>query len=225
MDIWRRRRFETAGAGGDTAVAVPSPVQGKKVHNIRMHSDDSRTVTWLLHRAAQGDVPARDKLYAVLYRELSRIARSHLSRAGTVSLDAPAILHDSFMRMEGTVPQGEFANRKVFFGYASAVMRNVIVDYVRERRAQKRGAGERELTLNTGIVETVLAEDGVLDLHEALTQLERIDLRSYRVVEMRYFGGMTEAEIAEVLDVSVPTVKRDWRKARAYLFDYLRDDA
>jgi RNA polymerase sigma factor (TIGR02999 family) len=188
-----------------------------------MDSDDCRTITRLLHRAAQGDLPARDKLYSALYRELSRIARSHLSRAGTISLDAPAILHDSFMRMEGTAPQGEFANRRVFFGYASTVMRNVIVDYVRERRAQKRGAGERELTLNTGIVETVLAEEDILDLHEALCDLERVDPRSHRVVEMRYFAGMTEEEIAGVLDVSVPTVKRDWRKARAYLFDYLRD--
>jgi RNA polymerase sigma factor (TIGR02999 family) len=214
-----------AGVGRDAVVAVLFPAQGKNVHNIAMDSDDSRTITRLLHRAALGDLPARDKLYSTLYRELSRIARSHLSRAGTISLDAPAILHDSFMRMEGKVPQGEFANRKVFFGYASTVMRNVIVDYVRERRAQKRGAGERELTLNTGIAETILAEDGILDLHEALSELERIDPRGRRVVEMRYFAGMTEEEIANVLEVSVPTVKRDWRKARAYLFDYLRDDA
>jgi RNA polymerase sigma factor (TIGR02999 family) len=188
-----------------------------------MEPADSRTITRLLQHAATGDQPAVDRLYTALYRELSRLARSHLARAGTISLDAPAVLHDAFIRIAKTALPGEFPNRKVFFGYASTVMRTVVVDYVRERRAQKRGSGERELTLNTGIAETVLAEDKLLGLHEALTQLARIDQRSHRVVEMRYFGGLTEEEVADVLDVSVPTVKRDWRKARAFLFEYLQD--
>ena len=188
-----------------------------------MQPDDSRTITRLLQHAATGGQPALDRLYDALYRELSRLARSHLARVGTISLDAPALLHDAFIRITSTSQPGEFHNRKVFFGYASTVMRTVIVDYVRERRAQKRGGGERELTLNTGIAEAVLGEDKLLGLHEALTQLARIDPRSHRVVEMRYFGGLTEEEVADVLDVSVPTVKRDWRKARAFLFEYLQD--
>lgn len=188
-----------------------------------MDPDDSRTITRLLQRVAEGDKPALESLYSALYRELSRLARSHLARVGTITLDPPAVLHDAFIRIANTGEPGQFPNRKVFFGYASAVMRTVVVDYVRERRAQKRGGGERDLTLNTGVAETVLAEDQLIGLHEALNQLARIDDRCHRVVEMRYFGGLTEEEVAEVLDVSLPTVKRDWRKARAFLFDYLQE--
>ena len=188
-----------------------------------MEPEDGRTITRLLQRVADGDQPALESLYSALYRELSRLARSHLARAGTITLDPPAVLHDAFIRIVGTGEPGQFPNRKVFFGYASAVMRTVVVDYVRERRAQKRGGGERDLTLNTGIAESVMAEDQLIGLHEALNQLARIDDRCYRVVEMRYFGGLTEEEVAEVLDVSLPTVKRDWRKARAFLFDYLQE--
>jgi RNA polymerase sigma factor (TIGR02999 family) len=111
------------------------------------------------------------------------------------------------------------AQRKAFFAYASHVMRSVIVDYVRERRAQKRGGGEAMITLTTGVAEESIGEDAIAHLHEALKALEQIDARAHLVVEMRYFGGMTEEEIADLLEVSVPTVKRDWRKARALLFD------
>ena len=190
-----------------------------------METADLQSITQLLQSAARGDTLARDQLYALLYGQLSRLARSHLSRAGTISLDAPAIIHDSFMRIEKSVGKPDFVNRKVFFAYASTVMRNVIIDYVRERRARKRNSGEREVTLDTGVVDSVIAEDRLLELQEALVELERTDQRCHRVVEMRYFAGLTEEEIADVLEVSVPTVKRDWRKARAFLFDYLREAA
>ena len=91
----------------------------------------------------------------------------------------------------------------------------MIVDYVRERKAQKRGGGEAMVTLTTGVAGENVAEDVIGPLHEALKSLEQIDARAHRVVEMRYFAGMTEEEIADLLEVSVPTVKRDWRKARA----------
>lgn len=185
-------------------------------------ADDAQEITQLLHRAARGDAPARDQLYAALYRELSRLARRHLATSGTISLDASAVLHDAFLRISAAQTSGEFVNRREFFGYASAVMRNVIVDYVRQRQAHKRGSGERQLTLNTALAESLVADDGILDLHEALAALERIDARCHHVVEMRYFGGLTEEEIADVLAISVPTVKRDWRKARAFLFQHLQ---
>ena len=98
-------------------------------------------------------------------------------------------------------------------------MRTVIVDYVRERHAQKRGGGDALITLTTGVEGVVIEEHSLGHLHDALKSLEKIDARSHLVVEMRYFGGMTEEEIADLLAVSVPTVKRDWRKARAFLFD------
>jgi len=157
-------------------------------------------------------------LDARVYAELMRLARSQLARAGTMSLDAPSLVHEAFLRFQG---QGAIASaqRNVFFAYSARVMRAVLVDYVRERHAQKRGGGERMLTLTTGIPGVSVGEDGVERLHEVLQALQKIDPRSHQVVELRYFGGLTEQEIADVLDVSVPTVKRDWRKARAFLFD------
>jgi RNA polymerase sigma factor (TIGR02999 family) len=178
-------------------------------------------VTQLLHQAAAGDMAARDHLYAALYPELMRIARAHVARAGTVSLAPPALLHEAYLRVAARGAT-DLANRRVFFAYASTVMRNVIIDYVRERRAQKRGGGASMITLHTGIADEAIAEESIEGLADALAALEKIDPRSHRVVEMRYFGGLTEEEIAASLAVSVPTVKRDWRKARAFLFDALR---
>lgn len=154
------------------------------------------------------------------YSELMRLARSQLGRSGTMSLDAPSLVHEAYLRLahQGVI---ELAQRKVFFAYASHVMRAVIVDYLRERHALKRGGGEPMITLTTGIPGVDIDGATVDDLHEALKTLARIDQRSHLVVEMRYFAGLTEEEIAEVLEVSVPTVKRDWRKARAFLFDAL----
>jgi len=178
-------------------------------------------ITLLMQQASSGDAAARNRLYAALYPDLMRIARAHLSRAGTVSLDARGLLHEAFLRLNRGTGEAR-ANQRIFMGYASAVMRNVIIDYVRERAAQKRGGGTRMLTLTTGIAGEAIGEDAFEDLHEAMMALERIDPRSHHVVEMRYFGGLTEEEIAATLDVSVPTVKRDWRKARAFLFDRLQ---
>ena len=182
----------------------------------------AQTLTRLIDAARLGDLQARDRLYQVLYRDLSRIARGHLARSGA-TLDPAAVIHDSFLRMERSVGDGEFPHRKHFLGYASTVMRSVIVDYVRERKAGKRGGGEAEVTLNTGVAELIADEGGVLDIHEALSGLAQVDPRCHQVVEMRYFGGLTEEEVAGALGVSVPTVKRDWRKARAFLFDSLRN--
>jgi RNA polymerase sigma factor (TIGR02999 family) len=158
--------------------------------------------------------------HALIYSELMRMARSQLARAGTMSLDAPSLVHEAWLRFER---QGAIATaqRNVFFAYSARVMRAVIVDHVRHRGAQKRGSGEAKLTLTTGLHGLSFGEDGIEPLHEALQALEKLDQRSHQVVELRYFGGLSEEEIAGVLDVSVPTVKRDWRKARAFLFDVL----
>jgi RNA polymerase sigma factor (TIGR02999 family) len=161
-------------------------------------------------------------LDARVYAELMRLARSQLARAGTMSLDAPSLVHEAYLRFQA---QGAIASaqRNVFFAYSAQVMRTVIVDYVRERHALKRGGGEPMMTLTTGIPGVSVGEDGVERLHEVLQALQKIDPRSHQVVELRYFGGLTEQEIADVLAVSVPTVKRDWRKARAFLFDAIGD--
>ena len=108
--------------------------------------------------------------------------------------------------------------------YASRVMRSVIIDYVRAREAERRGGGLKMLTLNTGIEARALTEPDLLSLGDALDSLQRIDDRAHWVVEMRYFGGMEIEEIAEVLEISPATVKRDWQKARAYLLQFIRPE-
>lgn len=153
-----------------------------------------------------------------VYAELMRLARAQLSRAGTLSLDAPMLVHESYLRFhrQGAVAEAE---RRQFYAYAAQVMRTVIVDYVRARCAQRRGGGEAPVTLTTGVAGTVIGENGIERLHESMQALNAIDPRAHQIVELRYFGGLTEAEIAQVIGVSVPTIKRDWRKARAFLYD------
>jgi len=177
-------------------------------------------VTQLLRRASAGDEAARVPLYRLLYPELMGLAHSHLARSGTLSLDATALLHEAYLRLtERTVLPD--ANQRVFFAYASKVMRSVIIDYVRERGAQKRGGAVANITLNTDLADLLFADSQISDVDNALEVLEKIDERACRVVEMRYFGGMTDDDIASVLGISPATVRRDWRKARAFLYQQL----
>jgi RNA polymerase sigma factor (TIGR02999 family) len=174
----------------------------------------------MLPEQASMEIATLQGLDRSIYSELMRMARAQLGRGGTLSLDAPSLVHEAYLRFANQRVIAS-THRKVFFAYASRVMRTVIIDYVRERRAQKRGGGESMITLTTGVDGVVVDEESIGQLHEALKSLEKIDARSHLVVEMRYFGGMTEEEIADLLEVSVPTVKRDWRKARAFLFDMI----
>ena len=178
-------------------------------------------ITQLIDSLAAGKPEAGDQFYPLVYDELRRLARSHLRRQATLThLDAPALVHEAYLRLtqRGALSA---ANRNAFFAYASAVMRSVIVDYVRERGAQKRGSDMGFDTLVTGLASDVFVAEEISALHEALEQLKRIDARLHDVVEMRYFGGLTLEDIAEVRGVSSMTVKRDWQKARAYLFEVL----
>jgi RNA polymerase sigma factor (TIGR02999 family) len=176
-------------------------------------------LTVLLQRATAGDCEARDPLYRLLYPELMRLARGHLSRAGTVSLDARGLLHEAYLRL-GDGQNAPNANRRVFFAYASKVMRSVVIDYLRERGAQKRGQGARSVTMSHA-ADSIFAKHPLPEIEDALNALARVDERAFRVVEMRYFAGLSEEEVAEALQVSLATVGRDWRKARAFLYEQL----
>ena len=177
-------------------------------------------VTELLQRAAAGDSSARDPLYRILYPLLMRLARGHLARVATTSLDASGVLHEAFLRLNQTQRLPD-ENRNTFLAYASTVMHSVIVDYVRAKYAKKRGGDWFAVTLSGDLQGSIFGNFSVLEIEDALRALERSNERAFRVVEMRYFGGMSEAEIAVVLDVSLPTVKRDWSKARAFLYERL----
>ena len=172
-------------------------------------------ITGLLELCSNGDTNAKDKVYSALYNDLTRLARSQLARSGPLTLDPSSIVHEAWLRSAAITPP---SNRQQFFAYASACMRSVIVDHIRERRAQKRGGGRFAVTLTTAVIEECGTEPDVLDLDDALKKLEKIDLRSHDVVQMRFFGGMKYEEIADALSVSTPTVKRDLVAARAFLF-------
>jgi RNA polymerase sigma factor (TIGR02999 family) len=180
-------------------------------------------LTELLERIQAGDTKARDALFAAAYSELHRLAHARLRDGGrNTVLDTTCLVHESYLRF---VRAGELRaeDRRAFFAYASQVMRSVIVNSVRDRVALKRGGDQPPLTLATNLGGNVADdEETVLAVHEALEVLEKTEPRLAQVAQMRYFGGYSEQEIAETLDVTERTVQRDWEKARLILAMALR---
>jgi RNA polymerase sigma factor (TIGR02999 family) len=175
-------------------------------------------LTQLLASAREGDERASRQAYARVYEELRKLARAKLRPHATMTLlDTTSLVHESFLRFVES-GQMRFADRGHFFAYAARVMRSVIVDFAREKLAERRGGGQAALTLNTAIAESAGGSDeDVVRVHDALEVLAQVNPRLASVVEMRYFGGYSEREIAEALGVAERTVKRDWEKARLLL--------
>lgn len=180
-------------------------------------------ITSLLRAAAGGENQAFDRLAPLVYGDLRRLARSHLRRLGNLTLlDTNGLVHEAWLKLQAHDGL-DFPDRKYFLGFASRVMRATAIDVARGRMAQKRGAGQLRLTLSTEAGHDIACDaDEVLRIHEALQELAQVDERLVSVVEMRYFGGLTETEIAEALDVTERTVQRDWRKARLILLASLK---
>ena len=176
----------------------------------------------LLEKATPDDPRACDALVAELYGELRALAHAKLRRQPELTLlDTTVLVHESYLRLSksGAVP---LEHKGRFLAYAARVMRSVIVDAVRERSAVRRGSGENPVTLGTDVPAPGDArESEILGVHQALEQLARIDERMVSVVEMRYFGGLSEPEIADALGVSQRTVAREWEKARLFLAQQL----
>jgi RNA polymerase sigma factor (TIGR02999 family) len=180
-------------------------------------------LTDLLGRMQGGDAAARDALFAAAYAELHRLARWRLQHGGrNTLLDTTGLVHESYLRFARA---GELRaeDRRAFFAYASQVMRSVVLNSVRERIALKRG-GDPQSPQAPGTPAGDLPgdEQTVLDVHEALKDLEKADPRLAQVAEMRYFGGYSEKEIAQTLEITERTVQRDWEKARLILAAALR---
>ena len=180
-------------------------------------------ITELLRSANGGDVVARDSLFALLYRDLHRLARSRLRQNEPITLlDTTALVHECYLRYLNARDL-EFNDRGKFFGYAAAVMRSIIVDEVRKRRAERRGGGAEQVGLETGDVAALSGDDDqIVRVHDALADLAALDQRLAQVVEMRYFAGLSEDEIAAAMGVTERTVRRDWAKARTLLFAALK---
>ncbi len=177
----------------------------------------------LLQQTSQGNEAARVQLFAVAYDELRTRARAQLRDGGrNTLLDTTVLVHESYLRF---LHAGQLtgAERGYFFSYAAQVMRSVIIDFARQRQAQRRGGDVVHLPLSTQLAEELPAsEDQLVRINEALEALQQVDGRLVRVVEMRYFAGMTEEEIALALGVTDRTVRRDWQKARLLLAAMLR---
>jgi len=156
-------------------------------------------------------------LSAEAYRHLRMIARARLRDGGReVLLDTTAVVHEAYLRLAGA--GADLAEQNAFMAYISRAMRSVIVDHARKRQAECRGGDAVMVTLTGTLAESEpAAADDIVRVHEALEELGAIDARLARVVEMRYFAGLTEAQIAQALDVSERTVRRDWEKARLLL--------
>ena len=180
-------------------------------------------ITQLLQRAGAGDAQAREQLYALLYQDLRRLARARLRRSEPVTLlDTTSLVREAYLRFFDA-RELESADRGRFFGYAASVMRSVVVDAVRKRHADRRGGSAEHVELDTGVADAVADdEQQIVRVHEALGDLAALEPRLAHVVEMRYFAGLTEADIAGALGVTERTVRRDWDKARTLLFAALK---
>ena len=175
-------------------------------------------VTQLFLSLRQGDAQAEGQLFQLLYDDLHRLARSRLRKHQTLTLlDTTSLVHEAYFRIRGD-EDWNIENRRHFFSYAAHVMRSVIVDFARAKLAERRGGEAEHIPLDTGTMQWAgQPEDDVLRVHDALTDLAKVDKRLAQVVEMRYFGGLSEAEIADNLNLSERTVRRDWEKARIML--------
>jgi RNA polymerase sigma factor (TIGR02999 family) len=183
-------------------------------------------ITRLLRLAAEGDRAALDQVYASLYPELKRVARARLRQQGRGdSMGTTTLLHESFLRLVGA-SELRLVDRRHFFAYAARTMRNIIIDNARELLADRRGGGAAHETLGGDdalqVADTSSSEE-LIRVSEALLELEKIDPELAELVDMRYFGGYTESEIAELQDVTERTIRRRWDKARAWLYVALSD--
>ena len=175
-------------------------------------------VTRLLVAWRDGQPGALDRLIPLVYDELRRQARWQLRRERfDHTLQPTALVHEAFLRLAGQ-SQAQWQNRRQFFAVASRVMRRVLVDQARARAASKRGDGLTRVALDDAVATGASPDVDVLALDQALDRLEQLDPRQARVVELRYFGGMSAAEAAEAVGLSLATVNRDWAMARAWLF-------
>lgn len=178
--------------------------------------DTASEVTILLNQLQAGNEQAANELFPIIYEELRRLAGGFMSRERSDhTLQPTALVHEAYGKLMGQ--EAPWSNRSHFMAIAATAMRRVLLDYARKRKAEKRGGGASQVTLKE---ELLLVDDRGLDilaLDQALTRLAELDERQGRVVELRFFGGLSVEEAAAVLGVSPNTVKRDWRHARAWL--------
>ena len=181
----------------------------------------SQEITQYLQDWHNGDASALDEVLPFVYNELRIIARRYRSKENNGhTLQTTEIINEAYLKLvdqSGT----DWQNRSHFFAVASRVMRNLLVDYARAKNYQKRGSGAEKVDLEDVALFTPEADNSIIELHEELDRLEKFDERKAKIVELRYFGGLSAEETGEVLGVSEITVKREWLKAKAWLYNEL----
>ena len=178
----------------------------------------SHEITEILVEWRGGDAKAMERLFPIVYNELRQQAKRYLNRERTDhTLQPTALVHEAYMRLAGTSSIA-VENRVHFFGIASRIMRQILVDHARQRNAEKRGGTAQRFSMEDLNILPEQSSGDMLALNDALNGLEKIDERKCKVVEMRFFGGLSENEIAQVLGISEKTVRRDWNFAKLWLF-------
>jgi RNA polymerase sigma factor (TIGR02999 family) len=183
-----------------------------------MGHEPPRQVTQLLQGWREGDSKALDELLPLVYKELRRLAHFQLQKErADHTLQSSALVHEAYLRLAGASPP-RWENRAHFFAIAGQLMRQILVDYARQHRAAKRGGSVCKVSLQDAMIASRETDVDVLALDDALQTLTKIDPRQGRVVELRFFAGLSVEEISVVLDVGSATVQRDWTAARAWLY-------
>lgn len=195
--------------------AIPHPI----APNVGVSS-----ITELLGDLRAGRREAFDQMLPLVYAQLRRAARRELAVRPSDSLSTTALVHELYLKFS-RAERADWRDRAHFLGVAAVAMRHILVDRARRRTAEKRGGPTRHVTLDDDLTAADTQAESLLELHEALDDLAKLDQRLARVVECRFFGGMTEQETADALDIAVRTVRRDWIKARGLLYQALCDRA
>lgn len=188
---------------------------------MRSPSSPPHEITQLLAEWSDGNQAALDELYPLVYSELRRLAHGYLRRERKGhTLQTTALINEAYLRLVDQ-KHVQWANRSHFFGISAQIMRRILIDHARRYDYSKRGGGAQRISLDEGAVVAKQRARELLMLDEALKSLEEIDPRRSQVVELRYFGGLNNEEIASVLKISENTVTRDWNMARAWLYQEL----
>jgi len=178
---------------------------------------DRAEVTVLLNNLSEGDENVVDKLLPILYQDLQKMARNQLQRErANHTLNTTALVHEAYLKLVDQ-KKTDWKNRAHFFAICAQAMRRILINYAKSRLTEKRGGGEALATFNEEFYKKEARAEELLALDEALNKLAEFNERQSKVVELRFFAGLTQEEIAEILGVSKPTVRLDWRFARAWL--------
>src|SRR5881392_3319356 len=204
---------------------VKSANASRRQISIGTGSATVQEVTQLLANWSHGDHAALEKLIPLVYEELRRLSHHYMKgQRSDHTLQTTALVNEAYLRLADQ-SKPNFTNRSHFFAVAAKAMRQILVDYAKAQQSQKRGAGASKVELNEAALISPEQTSAILDVDEALEKLATLDSRKAHVVELRYFGGLNQDEIAEVLKISTVTVRRDWVFARAWLYTELHDAA